>query len=290
MSIRGLAATGVSPAWLALREPADAAARSGELVDLLREMLPTGRPVTVHDLGSGTGSMTRWLAGRLTGPQRWVLHDRDPELLGLAARTAGRSRDGSVVTVETRRTDITRLGPAALAGADLITASAVLDMLTAEEVERLVAACAGAGCPVLIALSVTGRVDLEPPDPLDRVVAEAFNAHQRRADRGRTRLGPEAVDAAIAAFARSEADVVVRESPWRLGPGQAALTEAWFTGWLAAARAQRPGLADATRAYARQRLADAGAGRLTVTVGHRDLLVRPSTCQAGPRSAHPPAG
>ena len=47
--------------WLALREPADAAARSRALVDALRPQLPTGA-AGIHDLGSGTGSMARWLA------------------------------------------------------------------------------------------------------------------------------------------------------------------------------------------------------------------------------------
>ena len=65
-------------------------------------------------------------------------------------------------------------------GASLITASALLDMMTADELQRLVASCARAGCPVLITLSVTGRVDLTPADPLDHAIADAFNAHQRR--------------------------------------------------------------------------------------------------------------
>ena len=61
---------------------------------------PAGRrpPLLVHDLGSGTGSMVRWLAPRLPGPQHWVLHDRDPDLLAAAPRTSRRA-----CTAETRR-------------------------------------------------------------------------------------------------------------------------------------------------------------------------------------------
>ena len=52
--------------------------------------------------------------------------------------------------------------------------------------------CAGAGCPILLTLSVVGRVELTPADPLDRRVAAAFDAHQRRTtERGRL-LGPDA--------------------------------------------------------------------------------------------------
>jgi hypothetical protein len=263
--------------WLALREPADAAARAVELVEELRPYLPTHGVMAVHDLGCGTGSMGRWLAPKLSGPQHWVMYDRDTDLLALAETDLpDQASDGAAVTVETRRCDITRLDPEELAGACVITASALLDMMTADELERLVATCAGAGCPVLVTLSVTGHVELTPTDPLDRCVADAFDAHQRRTTGGRRLLGPDAVTAASEQFARLGLDVLHRPSPWRLGPGQSALSVAWLTGWLAAAREQRPELGPALSAYAPQRMAEAAAGRLSVTVHHLDLLVRPT--------------
>src|SRR5262249_35064533 len=141
-------------------------------------------------------------APRLPGPQRWVLYDRDPDLLGRAKAHPVAAADGVPVTVEVRERDITRLAPDDLDGASLITASALLDMLTLAEVERVVAACVRAGCPALFTISVVGRVTLDPSDPLDAEVTAAFNAHQRRTTGGRTLLGPDAVDATVAAFAR----------------------------------------------------------------------------------------
>ena len=265
-----------SSEWLRLREPADAAARASELVEEVRSYLPTDGGATIHDLGCGTGSMARWLAVQLTGPQHWVMYDRDAELLNLAAADPpGEASDGAPVTIETRRRDITRLKPGELAGAALITASALLDMMTAEELERLVATCAGAGCPVLIALSVTGRVELTPTDPFDQCVTDAFNAHQRRTTGAGRLLGPDAVGAAVDGFTRLGVDVLVRPSPWRLDHGQAALAAEWFTGWLAAACEQRPELGAEAPSYARRRLAEAAVGRLSVTVHHQDLLARP---------------
>jgi hypothetical protein len=230
----------------------------------------------IHDLGCGTGAMGRWLAPQLPGPQHWALHDRDADLLAIAAEDLpGEAADGTAVTVETRKSDITRLDPGDLTDATLITASAMLDLLTGEELAGLVTVCAGAGCPVLLTMSVVGSVDLNPPDPLDAEVAAAFDAHQRRTtERGRL-LGPDAVAVALAGFDRLGADVLVRPSPWRLGASDADLAAQWFTGWVGAACEQQVELFAETGAYARRRLAEATAGQLAVTVDHADLLILP---------------
>jgi trans-aconitate methyltransferase len=275
-------AAGLSRDWLALREPADAAARAADLVEELRRQLPADRPRRVHDLGCGTGSMGRWLAPRLPGPQHWVLYDREADLLQhAAASTPGAAADGSPVTVETRQRDLTQLDPGELAGASLITASALLDMLTHTEVERLVVVATDAGCPVLLTLSVVGRVELTPWDPLDAAVTAAFNAHQRRTAGDRRLLGPDAVGAAAALFTRLGAEVLVRSSPWRLGAPDAELATEWFTGWVGAAREQRPELVSRTAGYVERRRDAAAAGRLRVTVHHQDLLIRRGRPSAG---------
>jgi Methyltransferase domain len=259
----------VSPDWLELRERADAAARSRDLVRQVRNRLPAAGPLVIHDLACGSGSMGRWLAPLLPGPQRWILHDRDPDLLALAA--AGRAD----VEIETRVSDVTRLAPEDLAGADLITASALLDLLTWGGLMRLIRACAGAGCPVLFALSVNGLVQLLPADPLDARIAAAFNAHQRRTTPSGRLLGPDAVETAVDGFRRLGAEVVVRPSPWRLGVAESDLAVEWFGGWLDAACEQEPALIPDADLYRRRRLREAAAGALAVTVGHADLLVLP---------------
>ena len=234
----------MSSQWLRLREPADAAARSLDLASRVVGMLDGAAPMVVHDLGCGSGSMGRWLAPLLAGPQHWVLHDRDRDLLGVAAADPPRAAaDGAPVTVETRQDDLTRLGADDLAGASLVTASALLDMLTAEELGRFVRSCAAAACPTLLTLSVTGGARLTPTDPLDAVLAGAFDDHQRRTTGGRTLLGPDAAQAAVDAFGDLGARVEVGASPWRLGAGDAALVSEWLDGWVGAAVEQRPELA-----------------------------------------------
>jgi trans-aconitate methyltransferase len=268
----------ISPSWLALREPADAAARATDLVDDLRRELPTERPLVVHDLACGSGSMMRWLAPRLSGAQHWVCHDLDPDLLAVAARERPLcAADGAPITVELRQQDVTRLGPGECAGAALITTSALLDLLTADELDSLVATCVDARCPALLSLSVSGGVAIHPPHPLDAAFADAFNDHQRRTTGGRQLLGPDAAAAAARTFRDLGYEATVRASPWRLGEEARALATAWVTDWVAAACEQRPELMSAAHDYAQQREADAANGRLRVIVEHWDLLVRPVT-------------
>lgn len=267
----------VSTEWLALREPADAAARDRGLVARLRSLPSAGSRWLIHDLGGGTGSMGRWLAPRLDGPQHWVVHDRDADLLELATTNPPRrSADGAQVSVETNLADITTLRPERLAGTSLITASALLDMLTEDELTRLVTLCTAVGCPVLLTLSVVGRVTLDPAEPIDRRVAAAFDAHQRRVTERGQLLGPDAAGRALEHFERLPREVLVRPSPWRLGPAHAALAAEWFTGWIAAAREQEVALTTETEAYVERRLAQVAAGRLAVTVDHVDVLVLPA--------------
>ncbi len=265
----------MTPGWLRLREPADAVARS---VDLARKAVraQTGSATTVvHDLGCGSGSMGRWLAPQLAGPQHWVLHDRDPDLLRVAAKDPPHAADDAAVTVETRQGDLTRLAPDDLAGATLLTASALLDMLTAQELERFARSCVAAAVPALVTLSVTGRVRLTPSDPLDAALGSAFNRHQRRTVGGRTLLGPVAARAAVDTFGELGSRVEVRPSPWRLDAGCTSLTRDWLAGWVGAAVEQCPELGAEAPAYLARRIGEIERGELTVTVQHLDLLALP---------------
>jgi hypothetical protein len=266
----------VWPSWLELREAADGAARARDLVGRLCRRIPVEGGWSIHDLACGSGSMGRWLAPLLPGRQRWVLHDRDTELLAMAAANVpGPAADGAEVVIATRVSDVTQLRPDDFAGATLVTASALLDLLTWDELTRLIHACGDAGCPVLFALSVSGSVQLLPADPLDARIAAAFDAHQRRmTPRGRL-LGPDAVEAAVEGFRRLGADVAVRPSPWRLAATESELAVEWLTGWVDAACEQEPELAPDADLYRRRRLREAAAGVLAVTVGHADLLVLP---------------
>ncbi len=272
------------PGWLAQRATADDAARSTQLAAQLAALMPPGR-VLVHDLGAGTGAMTRWLAPRLPGPQRWVLHDGDAGILRCLDLHAVTDDAGRPIVTATRVESLASLPPDAFHGAAAVTASALLDVITADEAARVVAACVVAAVPALFSLSVTGEVRLEPLPGAEpgaeageadvAVLSAAFNDHQRRDAGGRRMLGPDAVRVVAAGFAEAGWAVRTAATPWRLGPDDARLIAAWLHGWIAAAVIQRPLLAQAAGRSERRWGAWAASGLLRVTVSHEDLLAWP---------------
>lgn len=272
----------VSVDWLALREEADARSRSRPLAMEVARMLRP--PVTVHDLGSGTGSMMRWLTARLPGAQTWVLHDWNHELLEHAATQHAASQDavaqpagdgtGMPTVVRTNVAHLGLLREEDLAGASLVTTSALLDVLTRDEVEAIVRACVATGAPALFSLTVTGRVEIDPVDPGDRVFEAAFNDHQRRTG-DRRLLGPDAVGVVAGLFRSAGWSVRVADSPWRLADADLVLIQEWMGGWLAAAVEERPALQEWAEEYGRTRAGQLAAGSLRVVVHHEDLLAWP---------------
>ncbi|MCD2188084.1 class I SAM-dependent methyltransferase [Actinomycetospora soli] len=250
-----------TPDWLALREPADHAARSETLAAALDDRLAGHDLLVVRDLGCGLGSMGRWLAPRLRARQQWFVHDRDADLARRAALSlASLPVPATAVVGNVADVDLT--------GTDVVVCSALLDLLTAAEIGALAEACATAGAAVLCTLSVSGRVRFDPADPDDARIAAAFDAHQRRDGLA----GPDAPDLIADALARAGFVVRREPSPWRLAGGSAAgrpLAEEWLRGWLDAAAEQDPDLD--VDAYLARRL----AAPFTVEVGHVDVLGLP---------------
>lgn len=265
-----------TPEWLSLREEADGRARATAPLDPLRTHLaergagPGGRPIRITDLGCGTGSQGRWLAPRLAGPQTWTLHDLDPHLLNLAGTRMPRvSADGSTVQARMCLQDLDRVTAADLAGTDLVTGSALLDLLTRDQVLSIARAAHEAGCAVLFTLTVTGRVDLYPAHPADTSITDAFNDHQRRAGR----LGPDATAFTTRTFHSLGRRVLTYPSPWRLLPEHRDLTLAWLRGRFRAAGEQH---APIPTDHLRHRVDQCEQSGLVAVVHHTDLLALPN--------------
>ena len=258
--------------WLALREPVDHRSRAADLVPPLVEWWGSRPLRRVLDLGSGTGSNLRYLAPRLPGEQEWTLVDRDSAALD-------RATDAAVAVPEVARVEhvvgeLERKGLGLVPLADLVTASALLDLVTHQWLESLVASCRATGNAALLSLTWDGTMTWRDPDPDDALVAEAVRNHQLR-DKGMgPALGPAAGPAAERAFRAAGYDTRIGPSPWRLGDADASLAHALIHGWEAAASEQCPEDASLITGWAERRRATV-ASRFRLEVGHVDLLALP---------------
>ncbi len=304
---------GFAASWLALREPHDHAARAASLTVRLGAFLRAqghpapGQRLRILDLACGTGSTLRYLAPRLGGAQDWMLVDNDamllaalpqPDGIGTAA-DAGLQLRLSPLSIDLAE-EIDRL---ALADVDVVTASALLDLVSAHWLDRLVAAAVAAGSigtgavseaaagsspeprpksgparapAMLLALSYDGAIAWQPPHPDDDWATGLFNRHQR-GDKGfGPALGPSAADEAQRRLQEAGYQVTSAPSPWRLGAADVAIQREFLAGLAGAAAALAEAAdVDRLREWVQCRTAWLEEGVSAVEVGHRDLLALP---------------
>jgi hypothetical protein len=263
--------SGFAAEWLALREPYDARARNPAILDAVVASL-AGRPsVTIADLACGAGSTLRALSPRLAGRQNWRLVDND---LGLLARASASASAGA--NVMPMPLDLSRDLEAALDGAvDLVTASALLDLVSDDWLGRLAVEVAARKVPLYAALTYDGRIVFDPSDPGDADIMGAVNKHQRWDKGFGPALGPAAAATAIARFEAVGYSVIHGTADWVFGPDDRKMQTEVLSGWAAASRETGdPPLADTIGWLTRRRGAVA-AGVSSIRVGHVDFFARP---------------
>ena len=304
-----LAMAGFSADWLALREAADHAARSVAVtVAVTRavvDALPRDTPLRILDLAAGTGSNLRYLASHIdgvgagprvcTGPTHgsapttphaitapsaaadpracpepgrtvrpnWLLVDHDPALLAQVPKTPG---------VNTHCTDLSTLGDREIFdGRALVTASALLDLVSEDWLRALATRCADGGAAVLFALSYDGRIGCSPEDPADAAIAALVNEHQRTDKGFGPALGPGATDCAERCFAAFGYLLQRARSDWALPPESRALQQQLIDGWAKAATEIAPSRTVTIDGWRNRRLAHVEANRSRIIVGHEDF-------------------
>jgi hypothetical protein len=280
---------GFNADWLALREPADAAARSTPLTRAVAATLGFGGVVDVLDLAAGTGSNLRYLAGQLPGDQRWLLVDHDPALLGqVPARTAAwastcgyqvvqdademRLRgDRLTCRVATRLMDLGAIDDDLLAGRALVTASALLDLVSDGWLRSLATGCRTSGASVLFALTYDGRIECAPAEPEDEAIRELVNLHQRTDKGFGDAAGPDATDRAGEYFRAAGYEVRREPSDWVLQHGAQELQRQLIEGWAQASASIAPADSRWIRGWEVRRLTHVRRNRSRLVVGHADL-------------------
>ncbi|MFB2549978.1 class I SAM-dependent methyltransferase [Ensifer soli] len=259
--------SGFAADWLALREPADLAARDRGLVAALAARLARTPSPLIVDLGCGTGSTFRALSPHLPDAARWRMVDNDPSLLREA-----RTRIGPPLDIAWLQQDLGDVAALPLADATVVTASAFFDLCSAPFCDRLVRALSNHGCGLYAALTYDGRMRWSRPHPLDALVTRDVNLHQRTDKGFGPALGPEATTFLADALRRAGFHVHVTASDWCLTAGQAALQAEFLDGLRAPLAAIGRLSAGAVADWLGFRKADIGRPGAWCLVGHRDLL------------------
>jgi len=263
-------------------------------VDALASRLRGNDPtLTVLDLACGTGANLRELAPRLKGPQQWTLVDHDPKLLqelpeavAAWARAEGFIAQAGIRSIRMEGPDwqaqvqiecvdlASNFDTVSFAGTRLVTASALLDLVSARWVEALVERARSAGAAMLFALTVDGRVTWGPPVDGDEEVDKLFTSHQRRDKGFGPALGAEAVGFVASRLDAIGYDTVQTPSDWCIegskGARAKAMLAAMVQGMAAAALEQDPTARSRIHEWMQKRLDVVDRTRLRV--GHQEIL------------------
>ncbi|MDY6841299.1 MAG: glycosyltransferase family 4 protein [Pseudomonadota bacterium] len=268
--------------WLAARETADHRARSKKLTDQLSQWLlnrhdgpphQNHRPMRIVDLGTGRGSNALFLAPRLLVPQIWLAVDQDTALLCEARQRV----DLLDVPFDTKTVPLSPENmeqhlPAEVA---LITASALIDLVSGPWLKALSQAAVRRQSAMLIVLSYAGHFELSPGHPDDELLQTLVNRHQH-GDKGTgAALGPEAPGALKELLQAEGYQVELAQSPWTLNREDQTLVRMLMQGWTEAAIEQSPGDRDRLIRWLDTRNRQLSEGNLTVVVRHLDLLALP---------------
>ena len=249
-----------SSTWLDLREPVDHLARDPELLARARRLVSDLPDARIVDLGSGTGSTVRALD---LPNAHWTLVDHDETLLAEARRRSG-------PRASTVQLDLREVSAIPLAGAHLVTASALFDLVSADWIDALVKRLSAAGIGLYAAVTYDGTMKWNPADKADAAVRSAFNRHQQT-DKGLgPALGPQAADYLARSLRQSGFDVSTAPSPWNFDAGHEALYAEMVRGIATAAG--EAGCTDA-EAWLERRLG--ALPELNAQVGHVDILALP---------------
>jgi SAM-dependent methyltransferase len=275
--------TGFDARWLDLREPVDHRSRNEELARALARHFAGRASTAVLDLGCGTGSNLRATAPLLGAVQHWTLVDHDGVLLEAAIQRLSAWADGAEcrgtelalrkggkqILVRLRRADLGRDLEGVLASApDLVTASALFDLASADFIAEVAAEVARARAAFFTVLTYNGTQRWTPKHQADAAMAGAFRRHQA-GDKGfGAAAGPMAPGLLAAAFDAADYWVSEGDSGWRLEAGDEALIAELAAGFAAAVR--ETGLVPEAKVGEWLTVS-----RTSALVGHTDTLALP---------------
>jgi len=261
--------SGFSTDWLALRKPADEAARARTVLEACRTYFANRSALTVCDVGAGTGAAIAAFGPYIPPKQHWILVDSDPASL----EEARRNQQVSGASLETRIADLADNPAPWPHNCGLVTATALFDLANSAWIARVCDRLAADRLPLLATLTYDGHQEFVPFHASDAEMLEAFNRHQRL-DKGLggPAAGPEGASLLAAALRKRGYRPILGNSPWRLSAStDSLLIAATLRAWTSAVT--EAGFVDP--ALANDWLAARLFNTQAFIVGHTDLFAAP---------------
>ncbi len=282
--------------WLRLRFPFDEAARNREVEAACLRWLGNRSPLTILDLGAGLGANCVHLGPRIRGDQRWLLLDHDErvpaagfewmaERLSAAGyegawdgrqgwwADAGHRLEVAYVTAPLDRL----METVSLSEVDLVTANALLDLLSWKQCEALAGMLADFRLPLLATINYAS-MSFEPMGTADLPITGLYEQHMTREQAGGARLGKQAVSLLEELLEQRGYRTLRKPANWVVGPDQPEMQGALLA-FMERALAEMelmPGMVAQWEAWLELRRAEMARGALTIRVRHFDLWAHPA--------------
>ncbi len=276
--------------WLEMRESVDRSARRLDLCRRWAELLP--QRARVIELAAGNGALLRAMLPFLRGNLEWFAWDRDAVLLAqiperlqnLAVSIAPSGHGFQIETLHCRITLHLQEMDLAIGNGDLyhhlkhikpdgIAASAWFDLASPEWITHFCRSLVEAGRPTILAtLTIDGRVKLYPFDAADQLFLRLYHRNMET-DKGTGQAaGIHAPTILHRQLQSSGYTICTRHSDWRLSSRETPILDYWLKELCLELDQILPGDKKRFNLWRATRLAQLKNRRLSVRVGHQDLL------------------
>lgn len=286
-----IATQGFSEQWLTLREPADHAARSSSLSNELANWSKQHETLNIVELGAGTGSNLRYLMPMLGKNQHWVLIDNDAALLNRLPEILQPWADEHDAHLTEKNNELQidhqnysasvkiqllnlalQLDELPMKNANLLTASALLDLTSESWLNQLAGLVVEHHCSCLFALNYDGNIHWQPELDSDDTIKALLNQHQLKNKGFGNALGPEAGNYFASALKQRGRNSEADNSNWIINAQSQALQHAIVDGWAPASLEQDNSQGKLIEHWHGRRREIILQAQSSLTVGHLDVL------------------
>ncbi len=220
--------------WLAERYPFDVEARNKTIEQAAVDYLKTDEPVTIVDVGAGTGSNCLYFLDKLQQDQSWIFIEKDkalaPALINRLTEYASfhkydwSLKDGvyemltpfkkvSFKIISDNFSKIDQLVD--LSEIDLVVANAVFDLLSKVQISQFLDQLTQNKVACLFTLHYTG-MRFVPEDPFDQAYIDLYDSHMMRQQSFGQALGKMAAAHLVQTFETANYNLQTGDSAWNI--------------------------------------------------------------------------